>query len=407
MKKLFLFLLFPSALLAQVSGQVVSATDRKPVGFASVFINNSTVGTTADENGQFRISRLQAGKHELVVSVLGFEKYMSVISSPSTEPLLILLQEKDQMLDPVMVKAFDKDGWKTWNKLFLETFIGTTQNAEKTKLLNPKDLRFRHDKKNNVLEVYAMAPLRIRNNALGYDLEYHLEIFEVNFKSQTQVYAGYPFFKDRKSIGKKEQKNRQETYDASLTKFFRSVYTNTLQKEGYYVRRLVEIKNVEKERIKKLYDKYTIKETDAQGRLVVLGSPALPADRYTPDSLKYFSKIMAQESATMSLFKDTLSRSQLLKRDAAGNKYMQFDQYLHVVNTLHKEDKKYLSYRRENRNVGPQTSLLRLVEISPVEIQENGNYFPPLNVLTSDYWGWSNKIADLLPLDYLPKSSTP
>src|SRR5690606_41076380 len=74
-----------------------------------------------------------------------------------------------------------------------------------------------------------------------------LPIFEVNFRHQTQVYAGYPFFKDRK-VGKKELKNRQNTYDASLTKFFRSLYHNTLQKDGYLVRRLVEVKNKEKER---------------------------------------------------------------------------------------------------------------------------------------------------------------
>lgn len=406
MKKLFLLLLFPTVLLAQISGQVLSATDRKPVGFASVFINNSTLGTTADENGRFSLSRLQPGKHELVVSIVGYEKFMTVITSPSSKPIEIFIKEKDQMLDPVLVKAFDKDGWQTWNKLFLETFIGTTENSTKTKLLNPKDLRFRHDKKNNILEVYALAPLRIRNSALGYDLEYHLEIFEVNFRHQTQVYAGYPFFKDRK-VGKKELKNRQNTYDASLTKFFRSLYHNTLQKDGYLVRRLVEVKNKEKERIQKIYDKYTIKETGANGSLIVIGRPALPEDIYTSDSLQHFSKILAQPSSSMSLYKDTLSRSQILKRDAAGLKYIQFDEYLHVVNSLHKEEKKYLEYRRENRNIGPQTSLLKLVENTPVEIQSNGNYFPPLNLLTSDYWGWSNKIADLLPLDYLPNSSTP
>ncbi|ADQ17954.1 hypothetical protein Lbys_2277 [Leadbetterella byssophila DSM 17132] len=401
---LILFLL-PFQILAQIKGQIFSAGDKKPVPFAAVFINNSTIGTTSDEEGRFTLPQLSPGKHELIVSVLGFEKHLEVINAPVNQAFKIYLTEKSQELDMVLVKAFDKDGWMTWGKLFTECFIGTGTNASQTKLLNSKDLRFRHNKKEKILEVFAVAPLKIKNKALGYDLEYHLEVFRVDFNNNTQLYAGYPFFKEPSKLSKKQKERRQASYDASLTKFLKSLYHNKLQEDGYLVRKLVEVPNREKQRVRALYDKYTIRGFDENGSSFIISGPNLPQEIYTPDSLSYFQKILAQPNGTKNLYKDTLSRSQILKRDTKGNKYIQFRDYLHIVNTKHLEDPLYLSFNRESRTVGPQTSMLKMTEDEPIEIQENGNYFPPLNLISIDYWGWSNKIADLLPLDY--KSSTP
>lgn len=407
MRKLFFFLLLSYPVFPQVTGTVISEPGRQPVPFASVFINNSTLGTTTDENGRFSLSRLTPGKHELVVSLLGYEKFFTVITVPQEKPLTILLREKSTQLDQVTVRAFDKDGWKTWGTLFTESFIGTSANAKRTVLKNTGDLRFRHNKKENVLEVFAVAPLRVQNRALGYDLEYHLELFRIDFKNNSQVYAGYPFFKEARSVSKSHIRRRESAYNASLMKFMRSLYHNTVQKDGYSVRKMVEIRNQEKERIKAIREKYTLKELDASGRLLSVSAPAYPEDIYTPDSLAYFRTVLGQPDSKFSLYKDTLSTFQLVRTDPEGLKKLYFKDYLYVVNTLHKEDPLYLEFKREKRVPAPQTSLLSMLEDEAIEIQENGNYFPPLNLFTGDYWGWSNKIADLLPLDYKPRSSTP
>lgn len=386
---------------------MVSEADKKPVPFASVFINNSTVGTTTDESGHFSLSRLTPGKHELVVSVLGYEKFFTVITVPLEKPLTIALREKSTELSQVTVRAYDKDGWKTWGSLFTETFIGTTANARRTVLKNPKDLRFRHNKAENSLEVFAVAPLKIENKSLGYDLEYHLEIFHIDFRNNTNVYAGYPYFRERKSVSRNNTRNREATYNASLMKFIRSLYHNTVQKDGYSIRKMVEIRNREKERVKALRDRYTLKEVDDSGRLVVVSAPAYPPDIYTADSLAHFQAVLREPDSRFSLYKDTIPSQQLVLVDSAGVKKLFFRDYLYVVNTLHKEEALYLEYKREKRARAPQTSLLSMMENVPIEIQENGSYFPPLNLFTGDYWGWSNKIADLLPLDYKPSSSVP
>lgn len=407
MKKLFLLLLLSSPAYAQLSGTVLSETGRQPVPFASVFINNSTLGTTTDENGHFSITRITPGKHELVVSLLGYEKFFTVITLPQEKPMTILLREKSTQLDQVTVKAFDKDGWKNWGIVFTESFIGTSSNARRTILKNPKDLRFRHNKQDNVLEVFAVAPLKIQNKALGYDLEYHLELFRIDYKNNTQVYAGYPFFKEQRSVSRANVRNRETAYNGSLLKFMRSLYHNTVQEDGYSVRKMIETPNREKERVKALRDKYTLKEADASGRLVMISSPAYPEEIYTPDSLAYFRKILGQPDSKFSLIKDTIPTIRLIRTDSAGLKKLYFRDYLYVVNTGHKEDPLYIEYKREKRAIAPQTSILSMLEEEALEIQDNGNYFPPLNLFTGDYWSWSNKIADLLPLNYKPRSSVP
>lgn len=407
MKKLFLLLLLSSRAFSQLKGTVVSEAGRQPVPFASVFINNSTLGTTTDENGHFSISRVSPGKHELVVSLLGYEKFFTVITLPQEKPLTIILREKSTQLDQVTVRAFDKDGWKNWGTLFTESFIGTSSNARRTVLKNTKDLRFRHNKQDNVLEVFAVAPLQIQNKALGYDLEYHLELFRIDFRNNTQVYAGYPFFKEQRSVSRANVRNRETAYNASLLKFMRSLYHNTVQKDGYSVRKMIETPNREKERVKVLRDKYTLKEMDTSGQLVIISAPAYPKEIYTEDSLAYFRKVLSQPDSKFSLVKDTVPTLRLVRTDSAGLKKLYFKDYLYVVNTGYKEDPLYLEYKREKRAIAPQTSILSMLEEEPLEIQENGNYFPPLNLFTGDYWSWSNKIADLLPLNYKPSSSVP
>ena len=397
----------PYGLAAQVSGTVLSAADRQPVAFASVFINNSTIGTTTDENGRFQLTRLAAGKHELVVSLLGYEKFFTVITVPPGQPLTIELQEKSTQLDQVTVTAFDKDGWKTWGTLFTECFIGTSANARSTVLTNPEDLRFRHNKKEKTLEVFAVAPLRIRNRALGYDLEYHLELFQISFQNNTQMYAGYPFFKERRSVTRNHLRRREATFSSSMMRFIRSLYHDQVQNDGYTVRRMVEIPNREKERVKALRDKYTVQEVDPSGGRIRIGAPAYPEDLYTADSLTHFRNVLSQPDSKFSLSRDTLSTKQFVHTDSAGTRKLYFHDYLYVINTRFKEDPLYISYKRENRAPAPQTSLLSMAENEAIELQENGNFFPPLNLLSGDYWAWSNKIADLLPLDYKPSASTP
>ena len=62
----------------------------------------------------------------------------------------------------------------------------------------------------------------------------------------------------------------------------------------------------------------------------------------------------------------------------------------------------------EYRRYYPDNSAAMLSEIilingQAVEIQANGSYYQPLDLLSLGYWSWSEKIATMLPFDYSPK----
>ena len=61
-----------------------------------------------------------------------------------------------------------------------------------------------------------------------------------------------------------------------------------------------------------------------------------------------------------------------------------------TLTVLYKDDKQKIDHG----------SRLKLITPALVRFEENGNYYPPQEVLTTGFWGQTEKIANLLPLDY-------
>lgn len=80
---------------------------------------------------------------------------------------------------------------------------------------------------------------------------------------------------------------------------------------------------------------------------------------------------------------------------------LQFKDYLQVV---YKQKEMPSSYIRSNRNVqigAPITARLFMPDSNKVvAVLANGSYFFGRDILTLDYWVWSEKLSNLLPLDY-------
>ncbi len=57
---------------SMISGRIVSKENKEMVGFASVYLKGTNYGTTADENGLYRL-KAPAGDYTLVVSAIGYD----------------------------------------------------------------------------------------------------------------------------------------------------------------------------------------------------------------------------------------------------------------------------------------------------------------------------------------------
>src|SRR5690606_34715637 len=105
----------------------------------------------------------------------------------------------------------------------------------------------------------ADEPIIIENRGLGYKLAYQLEHFEINFKEQTNFFAGHILFTEMKSSNrqrKKWEENRLEAYTGSLMHFFRSVYEGSAIEQGFEIRRVKKLRNLEKDRVRILYTQH-------------------------------------------------------------------------------------------------------------------------------------------------------
>jgi len=71
-----------SAYGGKVVGIITDAETGQPVPFATIQIQGSSLGSAADEHGHFEIRHVPDGKHELVISCVGYETLKHAVQTP-------------------------------------------------------------------------------------------------------------------------------------------------------------------------------------------------------------------------------------------------------------------------------------------------------------------------------------
>ena len=334
----------------QTGGKVIDAATKQPLQGASVFCQNTTIGTVTNAEGEFHLT-LNNGGYDLTISFTGYETQSFHINAGMQEVanLSIEMKPKEKSLEEVAVVASNevKDGWIKYGQMFVENFIGKTQNSKQCIIQNPESLRFFFSKKKNRLKVTSKEDMIIVNNALGYRIKYQLDSFTYEYAGDKTLYDGYPFFEEL--TGTPEQvdawkKNREAAYNGSVLQFMRAYHDSTLNKMGY--------------KLELISDK-----TDKASPL------------YNPYDTSIFNIV---EYTKVELF---------------------FPGKLRVVYSNEKPELAYLEANKLSPNTTVQVSILDLNDA--IVIEENGYFFEQKDVLTLGYWGWE-KMGDFLPYDYYP-----
>jgi hypothetical protein len=193
---------------------------------------------------------------------------------------------------------------------------------------------------------------------------------------------------------KRWQKKREEAYLGSMMHFMRSLFRNQLLQQGFEVRALQKVENTEKKRIRSVYSTNSKATRNADGTLMVA--------TINQDTAAYYNKILSQED-----FRDVIGREVLpgdsiayaVNETTAG---FDFSNYLLVI---YKNKIAPPEYQRDfPKSSTAMMSQLTLINGTPVEVQSNGSYFNPEDLLSLGYWAWSEKVATMLPFDFeLPK----
>ncbi len=378
-------------------GTITDSATGKPVIGASIFLSNTSIGTSANNSGQFTLYRVPQGRFNLVVSSLGYQTYVQSINADKLpQALQIALTPKANELSAVVVGTYDQNGWEKWGKLFLNNFIGTSNFALDCTLKNQEALKFRYSKKRDFLQAFADDALIIENKAMGYMVHYKLEGFSFDFAKHTVFYFGFPLFEEMEGSGRKQQKwkaRRREAYYGSAMHFMRCLYVNKLPENGYEIKRLEKIPNVEKRRVQALY-----------GYFVANGHSEEDFENSLPkDTLHYYKRIMDQPDETQVLHKEPLRGDSIASAADSVTAILSFTDYLQITYKNKKTPFEYTQQVLEKTDASDFiTSQITLLNNHPVFVLYNGIFYQPQDLLLTGYWAWSEKIANMLPFDYWP-----
>ena len=354
---LFLSFLFAgNELVAQkiFKGTIIDAARNEPIPYATVFLTNTTFGVSADEKGKFSL-KVPEGNYDVIVRMLGFESLTFSLNTTTLQPQgykMMLLPMEDQ-LDEIEVEEERDPVWYRNLATFKIYFLGSSENAKSTTILNEKVLRLDDQSEPAVLKVKAADVLKIENPKLGYRLDYLLTDFRFEVRERYIFYGGNPLFIPDTTLSqsklKKVETNRELAYRGSLQHFIQALYQGKVREQGFEIRRL----------------------------------DRLPKDGGFLDQLN--SQILNEET--------------LLDRGTDGKVTISYDFHLHILYKLEKESSEYAGIMNGKKSVN-QSSLMKL-EVDALELYENGGYANPFGIMVEGYMAWE-RVADLLPLDYRP-----
>jgi hypothetical protein len=335
-----------------ISGTVINEVTGLPMAAASVFAQNTTLGTVTDNDGNFKLM-LPNGGYDLIISFTGFKtENKRITSSDANEKIIFKLKEKEKELESVAVVSTNevKDGFATYGQFFANEFIGKSANSKQCSIQNPEVLHFFFSKKKNRLKITATEPLIVKNNALGYNIKFELDSFTHEYKTEVSTYSGYPLFENMQGDSTQIQQwqaARKEAYKGSILHFMRSIYNKDITDQKFEMQFIVKVYG--KDEGIKVKDIYA-------------------AINYAKDDSTQTVEILPNQSEVGILFLGAKPSANYLLENPTESK----DFKLSV-----------LSFK-------PKESII---------IEQNGYFYDQNDVTTSGYWAW-DKVAEQLPYDY-------
>jgi hypothetical protein len=220
-----------------LSGKVTDEKTGKPLPFANVFINNSTIGTTADENGNYQLGNLEIGSLDIGVSFLGYETIRQALRFEQGGRKVVMFKMREgAQLEGVTIYARKNSKREKYIKTITKQLLGEGPFSKLCKILNTEVLEI-HMEDDGHLTARSTKPLIIENNALGYRIFQDLDDFD--YYAGKVYYGGSTRFEHLTPKDKTNQAlwrtNQKRAYKGSLKHLLTSMVTDSLAEQGFRV----------------------------------------------------------------------------------------------------------------------------------------------------------------------------
>jgi hypothetical protein len=377
----------------RITGVVQDSVTHEPLAFSSVFLANTTLGATTNENGTFTLERVPKGTYDIVGSYVGYRlaKQSITVTAGATAPSVTLrLTSSGPQLGEVVVHA-DSHQEDNYRK-FIDLFVGRTAFSKQCRITNAEDVDVAFNDTTKTLTATTNNYVQVENKALGYRLKYFGMNFQYNETSDAVSYEGQTVFEEMKPKDENQRRqwaaNRLAAYNGSLTHFLKSVYDNQVKENNFLAQQVRLV--------------VPPRATRAEAALRKKKTPFTTAEL---DSLRAWSEL-----PPIAQLNPAARPIDSLRRVAAdGRVYLRFTDELQVVYFGEAPDP---AYTAPMSPIGPAEKTMpakrqvsRLSLLAPeTELNPNGTLENPFDVGRGEYWGFQ-RIGEFLPLDYAPPVS--
>ena len=242
MKRILLFCFFLSFVglfFSQIISGKIQTENGNVIPNVNVYLDGTKISTVSTNDGSFQLDVQGQKSGNLIFQKDSYETSIFPLNQAIGKSVKVIINPVKE-IEEVVIIPYTEQAYKDFINYFLDKFIGYDREGVTTK--NQRTLKFSYDKKNQFLKVKAPQTLIIENKNLGYNIQYNLINFEADFKKKTNSYLGTSFFKETNSK-KNVILNRMNAYNGSLMHFFRSLYRNELEIEGFIVNHAKRIPN--------------------------------------------------------------------------------------------------------------------------------------------------------------------
>ena len=220
----------------QVLKSIIADDDtHEPIPGVYVFVPNSSIGTTTDFDGRWQLDMNDHHVEQLIISHLNYKNLELDLDDPLLSSDTIFLVETPSELDNVVLNAkFKSRLRKKRLRRFSNALLGEGKERKKTVIQNPESILFVEE--GGELQATATEPIVIRNEHLGYDINFFLEEFRIDH-NEDGIYQGKIHFEALEPESPRQKasylKNRKQVLRFSKRRFFKDLVENSMDEETY------------------------------------------------------------------------------------------------------------------------------------------------------------------------------
>ena len=363
----FLFIQHSFSQQFYIRGRVTDSESQLLLKGASVYINNTTIGTITNDKGDFELGPFQPGRYEVVASYVGYDAllYSAQIKTADMR-ITFKLEKKEEVLREVLI--FSGELRKHYLDIFKKYVIGISVAADHCQIKNIEEVQFASGETTDEIVAYTEKALVIENPELGYTIHFDLIEFYYNKATSGAYFFGYTRFvdwgKDEKTK-KKWIRKRKQAYEGSTVHFFRSLVNKQLATEGFTAYQLI---NTQKETKDSISKKFISPKYD-RGMQIATKAVEDSMIRIYPDSVYKLYELRVKDGWRIFYEKDTELKLEVMRKTIIGG-----------------------------QSAKGTISGLRLRE-EPVLINARGIILTPIRLFYDGIWGYE-RLANMLPEDY-------